>query len=144
MSSQVYEWLLKLVELRRDRSVARSRRAQQDYLRSKQFSDELKGYSHEYDQQWQRTAAKGDSVLLLQTTASFGGHLHNTSQTQQQETKKLQGSSEQALQQALQDSRRAEALRNFMDRQKVQRRLAAERREQKALEDDLNARPPRR
>lgn len=143
MSHPVYEWLLKLVEIRRDRSMARSRRVQQDFLRSKQFSDELQSYSREYDQQWQRTATQGDSVLLLQTTAAFGGHLHSTSQTQQQDTQKLQNSRDEALKQALQDSRRAEALRNFIQRQQAQRLLARERREQKMLEDDLNSRPKR-
>ena len=80
---------------------------------------------------------------MLHTTASFGENLRNTATAQTLETDKLQAHSHKLLQQALQDTRRVEALQNFMARQQSLRRVMAERREQKQLEDDLNARRSR-
>ena len=141
--NRAFEWMLKLVEIRRDRSVNQSRRAQQEFVRSREFSQQLQGYAAEYDQQWSQVAQRGDSALMLHTTASFGENLRNTATAQTQETDKLQAHSHKLLQQALQDTRRVEALQNYMARQQSLRRVMAERREQKQLEDDLNARRSR-
>ena len=141
--NRAFEWMLKLVEIRRDRSVNQSRRAQQEFVRSREFSQQLQGYAAEYDQQWSQVAQRGDSALMLHTTASFGENLRNTATAQTLETDKLQAHSHKLLQQALQDTRRVEALQNYMARQQSLRRVMAERREQKQLEDDLNARRSR-
>lgn len=141
--NRAFEWMLKLVEIRRDRSVNQSRRAQQEFVRSREFSQQLQGYAAEYDQQWSQVAQRGDSALMLHTTAAFGENLRNTATAQTLETDKLQAHSHKLLQQALQDTRRVEALQNFMARQQSLRRVMAERREQKQLEDDLNARRSR-
>ena len=141
--SRAFEWMLKLVEIRRDRSVNQSRRAQQEFVRSREFSQQLQGYAAEYDQQWSQVAQRGDSALMLHTTSSFGDNLRSTATAQTQETDKLQAHSHKLLQQALQDTRRVEALQNYMARQQSLRRAMAERREQKQLEDDLNARRSR-
>lgn len=135
--------MLKLVELRRDRSVSQSRRARQELVRSEAFTQQLQSYATEYDQQWVQVAERGDSVLMLHTTSSFGDNLRGTARVQAQETEKLQAHSQKLLQQALQDSRRVEALRNYMSRQRALRRAELERREHKQLEDDLNARRTR-
>jgi flagellar biosynthesis chaperone FliJ len=103
----------------------------------------LQGYATEYDQQWTQVAQRGDSALMLYTTATFGENLRGTASVQAQETEKLQAHSQKLLQQALQDSRRVEALQNYMARQQALRRAQAERREHKQLEDDLNARRAR-
>jgi flagellar export protein FliJ len=141
--NRALQWMLKLVEVRRDRSVSQSKRAQQEFARSHDFTQQLQGYAAEYDQQWAQVAQRGDSALMLHTTASFGDNLRNTASAQAQETEKLQAHSQKLLQQALQDTRRVEALQNYMARQQALRRAVAERREQKQLEDDLNARRAR-
>lgn len=141
--SGVFKWMLKLVELRRDRSVSQSRRARQEFTRSQAFTQQLQGYAAEYDQQWAQVAQRGDSALMLHTTASFGENLRGTARVQAQETEKLQAHSQKLLSQALQDSRRVEALQNYLARQQALRRAQAERRELKQLEDDLNARRSR-
>ncbi len=141
--NRAFEWMLKLVELRRDRAVQQSRRAQQEWVRSQEFTQQLQGYASEYDQQWTQVAQRGDTALMLHTTASFGDNLRSTASVQAQETDKLQTHSQKLLQQALQDTRRVEALQNYMARQQSLRRAMAERREQKQLEDDLSARRSR-
>ncbi len=141
--NRAFEWMLKLVELRRDRSVQQSRRAQQEWARSQEFTQQLQGYASEYDQQWAQVAQRGDTALMLHTTASFGDNLRSTASVQAQETDKLQTHSQKLLQQALQDTQRVDALQNYMARQQALRRVLAERREQKQLEDDLNGRRSR-
>lgn len=141
--NRAMQWMLKLVEIRRDRSVTQSRRAQQEFTRSHDFTQQLQGYAAEYDQQWAQVAQRGDSALMLHTTASFGDNLRGTARVQAQETEKLQAHSQKLLQQALQDTRRVEAMQNYMARQQSLRRAMAERRDQKQLEDDLNARRSR-
>jgi flagellar biosynthesis chaperone FliJ len=138
--SRAFEWMLKLVEMRRDRSVGQSKRARQEWARSQEFTQQLQGYAAEYDQQWAQVAQRGDTALMLHTTSSFGDNLRGTASAQAQETDKLQAHSQKLLQQALQDTRRVEALQNYMARQQSLRRAKAERREEKQLEDDLNAR----
>jgi len=138
--SRAFEWMLKLVEMRRDRSVGQSKRARQEWARSQEFTQQLQGYAAEYDQQWAQVAHRGDTALMLHTTSSFGDNLRSTASAQAQETDKLQAHSQKLLQQALQDTRRVEALQNYMARQQSLRRAKAERREEKQLEDDLNAR----
>ena len=103
----------------------------------------LAGYAAEYDQQWTQVAQRGDTALMLHTTASFGENLRSTATTQAQETEKLQAHSQKLLQQALNDARRVEALQKYMARQQAMRRAMAEKRDQKQLEDDLNARRAR-
>ena len=104
--NRAFEWMLKLVELRRDRSVQQSRRAQQEGVRSQEVTQQLQGYASEYDQQWTQVAQRGDTALMLHTTASFGDNLRSTASVQAQETDKLQTHSQKLLQQALQDTRR--------------------------------------
>lgn len=141
--NRAFQWMLKLVEIRRDRSVTQSRRAQQEFARSREFTQQLQGYAAEYDQQWTQVAQRGDSALMLHTTASFGDNLRQTARGQAEETDKLQAHSQKLLQQALHDTRRVEAMQNYMARQQSLRRAMAERRDQKQLEDDLNARRSR-
>ena len=142
--SRVFEWVLKLVEMRRDRSVNQARRARQDYARSREFTEQLNQYASEYDKQWSQVAQSGETVLQLRTSSAFGENLRDTARMQGQETDKLRDHSQKMLDKALQDSRRVEAIEQYMAKQKAQRRAAREHRENKDLEDDLNARRARR
>jgi len=141
--NRAFQWMLKLVEMRRDRSVSQSRGAQLELVRSREFTQQLQGYAAEYDQQWSQVAQRGDTALMLHTTASFGDNLRSTANARAQETDKLQVHSQKLLQQALSDARRVEALQKYMARQQAIRRAMAEKRDQKQLEDDLNARRTR-
>ena len=142
--SRVFEWVLKLVEMRRDRSVSQARRARQDYARSLEFTQQLNHYAAEYDKHWTDVAQAGESVLQLHTSSAFGENLRGTARAQAQETDKLQAHSQKMIDKALQDSRRVDAIEQYMAKQKAQRRAAREHRDGKDLEDDLNARRSRR
>ena len=138
MSHKAFDLMLKLMEMRKDRSVAKSRKAQADFLSSKNISDQLKTYATEYDAQWVRASQQGDSVLMLHTSASFGQNLNATAATQSAETRALEKTSQRALQQAIQDSQRIKVLQDYIARRKALTRKAIEAREQRQLEDDLN------
>jgi flagellar biosynthesis chaperone FliJ len=140
MSHKAFDLMLKLMEMRKDRSVAKSRKAQADFLSSKNISDQLKTYATEYDAQWVRAAQQGDSVMMLHTSASFGQNLNATAATQSAETRALEKTSQRALQQAMQDSQRIKVLQDYIARRKALTRKALEGREQRQLEDDLNGR----
>ena len=142
--SRAFEWMLKLVELRRERSVNQARRARQDHARSLEFTQQLQHYAAEYDTQWSQVAQHGDSVLQLRTASAFGENLRGTARAQAQETDKLQAHSQKMLDKALQDTRRVDAMSAYMAKQQALRRATREHREQKDLEDDLNARRARR
>lgn len=140
MTTKAFELLLKLMEIRKDRAVGKSRKAQTDFLSSKNISDQLHTYAAEYDAQWVRSAQQGDTAMMLHTSAAFGQNLNSTAANQQAETRALEKTSQRALKQALQDSQRVRALQDYIARRKALLRTESEKREQRHLEDDLSAR----
>jgi flagellar biosynthesis chaperone FliJ len=140
MSQRAFEVLLKMLAMRKDRSVARSKRAQAEFLRAKDFSDQLQTYAKEYQTQWLQTAEKGDSVLMMQTASSFGRQLADTAAGQQAQALTLGDRSQQAVQQALHDTQREKTLKDYLLRQRQLRSQSRDKREQRELEDVLNAR----
>lgn len=140
MSSRVFQVLQQMLAMRKDRSVAQSRRVQAEYQRVRSFSDQIESYANEYESHWMSTAQKGDTVLQLQTQAAFGQKLRATAQSQQPEVMALEAQSRQALEKAVQDSQRLKTLQKFLAQQQRQRLHAQERQDEKALEDALQAR----
>ena len=140
MSQRAFEVLLKMLALRKDRSVARSKRAQAEFLRAQEFSDQLQTYSKEYQTQWVQAANQGDSVLMLQTASSFGHQLAETAAQQQAQAQTLGDRSQQAVQQALHDTQRENTLKDYLARQAQMAAQAREKRERKELDDIYNAR----
>lgn len=140
MSRSAFELMLQLMEIRKDRSVARSRKAQSDFLSSKNISDQLQAYAAEYDAQWVQSARQGDTVMMLQTSSSFGQNLNATAANQGSETRILEQTSQRALQQALQDNQRMKVLQDYIDRRKALIRATSEKRAQRELDDDFNGR----
>ena len=140
MSNRVFEVLQHMLKMRKDRSVAQSKRVQAEYQRVRSFSDQIQSYAHEYESNWMSTAQKGDTVLHLHTQASFGQKLRATAQSQQPEVEALATQSRQALDKALQDSQRLKTLQKFLAQQQRQRQHAKERQDERALEDALQAR----
>ncbi len=140
MSSRVFEVLQHMLKMRKDRSVAQSKRVQAEYQRVRSFNDQIQSYANEYESNWMNTAQNGDTVLHLQTQASFGQKLRATAQSQQPEVQALEAQSRQALEKAVQDSQRLKTLQKFLVQRERQRQHAQERQDERALEDALQAR----
>ena len=140
MSTRVFEVLQQMLKLRKDRSVAQSKRVQAEYERVRNFNLQVESYAKEYETQWVKAAQQGDSVLNLQTQANFGLNLRATAKSQEPEVQALKSQSREALDKALQDAQRLKTLQSFLAKRKQQRQGLFEKHEDKALEDVLQAR----
>jgi flagellar biosynthesis chaperone FliJ len=140
MSNRVFEVLQQMLKLRKDRSVAQSKRVQAEYERVRNFNLQVESYAKEYETQWVKAAQQGDSVLNLQTQANFGLNLRATAKSQEPEVQALKSQSREALDKALQDAQRLKTLQSFLAKRKQQRQQQFEKLEDKALEDVLQAR----
>jgi flagellar biosynthesis chaperone FliJ len=140
MSSRVFEVLQQMLKLRKDRSVAQSKRVQAEYERVRNFNLQVTSYAQEYESQWVKAAQQGDTVLNLQTQANFGLNLRATAKSQEPEVAALKSQSREALDKALQDAQRLKTLQSFLAKRKQQRQRQFEKHEDKALEDVLQAR----
>jgi flagellar biosynthesis chaperone FliJ len=140
MSSRVFEVLQQMLKLRKDRSVAQSKRVQAEFERVRNFNLQVESYAKEYETQWVKAAQQGDTVLNLQTQANFGLNLRATAKSQEPEVAALKSQSREALDKALQDAERLKTLQAFLAKRKQQRLRQFEKHEDKALEDVLQAR----
>jgi len=140
MSSRVFEVLQQMLKLRKDRSVAQSKRVQAEFERVRNFNLQVESYAKEYETQWVKAAQQGDTVLNLQTQANFGLNLRATAKSQEPEVQALKSQSREALDKALQDAQRLKTLQSYLAKRKQQRPHQLEKDEDKALEDVLQAR----
>ena len=140
MSTRVFEVLQQMLKLRKDRSVAQSKRVQAEYERVRKFNLQIESYANEYETQWVKAAKEGDTVLNLQTQANFGLNLRATAKSQEPEVQALKSQSREALDKALQDAQRLKTLQSYLAKRKQQRQHQLEKDEDKALEDVLQAR----
>jgi flagellar biosynthesis chaperone FliJ len=140
MSNRVFEVLQQMLKLRKDRSVAQSKRVQAEYERVRNFNLQVTSYAQEYESQWVKAAQQGDTVLNLQTQANFGLNLRATAKSQEPEVQALKSQSREALDKALQDAQRLKTLQSFLAKRKQQRQRQFEKHEDKALEDVLQGR----
>ena len=140
MSNRVFEVLQQMLKLRKDRSVAQSKRVQAEFERVRNFNLQVESYAKEYESQWVKAAQQGDTVLNLQTQANFGLNLRATAKSQEPEVAALKSQSREALDKALQDAERLKTLQAFLAKRKQQRLRQFEKHEDKALEDVLQAR----
>ena len=140
MSSRVFEVLQQMLKLRKDRSVAQSKRVQAEFERVRNFNLQVESYAKEYETQWVKAAQQGDTVLNLQTQANFGLNLRATAKSQEPEVAALKSQSREALDKALQDAQRLKTLQSFLAKRKQQHQRQFEKHEDKALEDVLQAR----
>ena len=140
MSNRVFEVLQQMLKLRKDRSVAQSKRVQAEYERVRNFNLQVESYAKEYESQWVKAAQEGDTVLNLQTQANFGLNLRATAKSQEPEVQALKSQSREALVKALHDAQRLKTLQSFLAKRKQQRQNQFEKNEDKALEDVLQAR----
>lgn len=140
MSNRVFEVLQHMLKLRKDRSVAQSKRVQAEYERVRNFNLQVESYAQEYESQWVKAAQQGDTVLNLQTQANFGLNLRATAKSQEPEVQALKSQSKEALDKALQDAQRLKTLQSFLAKRQLQRQHQLERQDDKALEDVLQAR----
>jgi flagellar biosynthesis chaperone FliJ len=139
MSGRVFQILQQMLQMRKDRSVAKSKMVKAEFDRVRNFNDQIESYAKEYEAQWMSAAQKGDTVLQLQTQASFGQKLRATSASQQPEIKSLEAQSKQALEKAQQDTERLKTLQNFMANKQRLKQKALDQQDEKALEDVLQA-----
>jgi flagellar biosynthesis chaperone FliJ len=140
MSNRVFEVLQQMLKLRKDRSVAQSKRVQAEYERVRNFNLQVESYAKEYETQWVKAAQQGDTVLNLQTQANFGLNLRATAKSQEPEVQALKSQSREALDKALQDAQRLKTLQSFLAKRKQQRQRQFEKHEDKDLEDVLQGR----
>jgi flagellar biosynthesis chaperone FliJ len=140
MSSRVFEVLQQMLKLRKDRSIAQSKRVQAEYERVRAFNAQVTSYAQEYETQWVKVAQQGDTVLNLQTHANFGQNLRDTAKSQEPEVKALKSQSQEALNKAMQDAQRLKTLQKFLAKQKMKRQQKVDHQDEKALEDMLQAR----
>jgi flagellar export protein FliJ len=140
MSGRVFQILQQMLKMRKDRSVAKSKMVKDEFDRVRSFNEQIESYAAEYETQWMNTAQKGESVLQLQTQASFGQKLRATAASQQPEIQNLKTQSQEAHEKAQQDSERLKTFENFMANRKRLQQKALDHQDEKALEDVLQAR----
>ena len=140
MSGRVFQVLQQMLKMRKDRSVAKSKMVKAEFDRVRTFNEQIESYATEYESQWMSAAQKGDTVLQLQTQASFGQKLRATAASQQPEIENLQTQSREALEKAQQDAERLKTLENFMANRQRLKQKALDQQDEKAQEDVLQAR----
>lgn len=140
MSGRVFQVLQQMLKMRKDRSVARSKVVKDELERVRGFNEQIESYANEYESQWMNAAQKGDTVLQLQTQASFGQKLRATAASQLPEIQNLQTQSKEALEKAQQDAERLKTFENFIANKKRLNQKALDHQDEKALEDVLQAR----
>lgn len=144
MDGRAMALLLRMLEIRKERAAMASRSAQQAYLKAKNFSQQVDAYAHEYDLNWARSVSQGDRVDHLQAQAAFTDRLQDTAAEQRQEAHHLEQESQRALSKVVQESERVRAIRQWQDRQTKIQKLQQARREERAMEDVIQARHPLR
>jgi flagellar biosynthesis chaperone FliJ len=140
MSGRVFQVLQQMLKMRKDRSVAKSKMVKAEFDRVRNFNEQIESYATEYESQWISAAQKGDTVLQLQTQASFGQKLRATAASQLPEIQNLQSQSREALEKAQQDAERLKTLENFMANRQRLKQKALDQQDEKAQEDVLQAR----
>jgi flagellar export protein FliJ len=140
MSGRVFQVLQQMLKMRKDRSVAKSKMVKAEFDRVRHFNEQIESYANEYESQWMNAAQKGDTVLQLQTQASFGQKLRATAASQEPEIQNLQLQSKEALEKAQQDAERLKTFENFIAKRQRLKQMALDHQDEKAMEDVLQAR----
>ena len=140
MSGRVFQVLQQMLKMRKDRSVAKSKMVKAEFDRVRHFNEQIESYANEYESQWMNAAQKGDTVLQLQTQASFGQKLRATAASQEPEVQNLQLQSKEALEKAKQDAERLKTFENFIAKRQRLKQMALDHQDEKAMEDVLQAR----
>ena len=140
MSARVFQVLQQMLKMRKDRSVAKSKMVKAEFDRVRHFNEQIESYANEYESQWMNAAQKGDTVLQLQTQASFGQKLRATAASQEPEIQNLQLQSKEALEKAQQDAERLKTFENFIAKRQRLKQMALDHQDEKAMEDVLQAR----
>jgi flagellar biosynthesis chaperone FliJ len=128
-----------MLQMRKDRSIAKSKMVKAEFDRVRNFNEQIESYATEYESQWMNAAQKGDTVLQLQTQASFGQKLRATAASQLPEVQALEAQSKLALEKAQQDSERLKTLQNFIANKQRLKQKALDHQDEKAMEDVLQA-----
>lgn len=144
MDDRAMALLLRMLEIRKERAAMASRSAQQAFLKARHFSQQVDAYAHEYDLNWAKSVSQGDRVDHLQAQAAFTDRLQDTATQQRLEAQLLEQESLRALSKVVQESERVRAIRQWQDRQATMQKSQLARREERAMEDVIQARTTHR
>jgi flagellar biosynthesis chaperone FliJ len=132
--------LVHMLQVRKDRASMAYRRVQAELQRVKGFKDQLTEYAQEYQGKWLDSARSGDTVQHLQVQMDFERRLRDTARAQEPEIKALSQRSQEATQQALNESQRLKTAQEFRRRKQLIAQAQRERAQSKEEEDLLQAR----
>ena len=140
MKRHFLDLLIKMLQVRKDRATGSYRRVNSELQRVQGFKDQLTSYAQEYETQWVKAAQAGDTVQNLQVQMDFGRRLRVTAAAQEPEIEALTRKSGQATQQAVAENKRLKTVQEFQRRQKIKSDLELDRRQNKDMQDLLQAR----
>jgi flagellar biosynthesis chaperone FliJ len=143
MKSRALKSVLKLVQLKAEQSATVARQARVRFEQAKEFSDQVTAYTRDYVQEFSKSALQGEGAQMLQARSDFSARLHSTAQEQERQALQLQGQARVAVEHAYSQQARAKAMERFVKARDQQIRHEAERREDKELEDQIQARAGR-
>lgn len=138
MSNKAFDLMLKLLEMRKERSAMASRQASYAFQRAKSFSNQIDEYAKEYDAFWLNSVQKGDVAMQLQVQAAFGDRLQATAREQRSELSVLEQESRLATQKALVEADRVKTMRAYLAKRRLKVLSEMDKRAQTALDDQLN------
>ena len=139
MNTNAAQVLVRLMEIRKERLAMVSKRAQQDHLKASNFSRQVDAYAQEYEQSWSQAVIQGDLVGQLQAQSAFGARLHSTAMEQRNEVHSLAQESRRALDKVVEAHERLKVMQQWLARQKSDARALTARREERQLEDRIQA-----
>jgi flagellar export protein FliJ len=139
MNTNAAQVLVRLMEIRKERLALASKRAMQDHVRASDFSRQVDAYAQEYQQSWSRAVTQGDVVAQLQAQSAFGARLQSTALEQRHEAQALHQESQRALDKVVEAHERLKVLQQWLARQKSHARAQNMRRDERELEDRIQA-----
>jgi flagellar export protein FliJ len=139
MNTNAAQVLVRLMEIRKQRLALVSARALQDHLKASNFSRQVDAYSAEYLQSWSKAVTQGDEVAQLQAQSAFGARLQDTAVAQRHEAQALAQESQRALDKVVEAHERLKVMQSWLERQHSQARALRTRREERDLEDRIQA-----
>jgi flagellar biosynthesis chaperone FliJ len=144
MNANAAKVLLRLMEIRKERLAIASKRAAQDHMRAANFSRQVDAYAEEYQQSWSVAVTRGDVVAQLQSQSAFGARLQSTAVEQQREAQARAQDSQRALENVVEAHERLKVMQEWLARQQSHAREQRTRREERDLEDRIQAGGARR
>lgn len=142
MRKKPLEFFLKLLDLKKARSVMIANRARSEFDRVQNFERQLKDYHDEYQRSWLESARQGGSASELASRSSFVSRLRDTVEAQGPEVSAASERLTRAGSRAAADGFRADTLRKYLKAKRLERRKAIDLGEEREA-NDRGGRPRR-